>query len=209
MRKNLTELVFILDKSGSMYSRTADTIGGFNSMIAEQKAEEGQALVTTILFSDGLQTLHDRKDLQEITELTTRDYVASGSTALYDAIGYAIDHIKNIHKYAREEDRPEKTLFVITTDGMENASKRYSLSDVHSLIKEREECGWQFVFVAANIDAVETGASMGVDERYCSNYAVGDELHMYRAMSAMVSDYRRGPVPPTRRKHKDISPDKK
>ncbi len=190
MRKNLTELVFILDSSGSMYPRTADTIGGFNSMIAEQKQEEGEALVTTVLFSNNSRVLHDRKNLQDITELTEQDYVAHGMTALYDAIGETIKHIKNIHKYACEEDRPEKTLFVITTDGMENASKEYNREKVCELIRERKEVGWQFVFVAANIDAVRTGTSIGIQEDNCKQYDVGDEILMYRSVSMMVSDYR-------------------
>ena len=190
MQKNLTELVFILDKSGSMYRRTADTIGGFNSMIAEQKQEEGQAIVSTILFSDTSQVLHDRKDLDEIEELTAKDYVAAGNTALYDAIGDAINHIKNVHKYAREKDLPEHTVFVITTDGMENASREYTREKVKSMIKEREEAGWQFVFVAANIDAVRTGTSIGIREDCCEQYNVGNEREMYIRMSKMVSECR-------------------
>ncbi len=190
MKENLTELVFILDKSGSMYQRTADTIGGFNSMIAEQKQVEGQAIVSTILFADTSQVLHDRKNLQEIEELTAKDYVASGNTALYDAIGGAIRHIKNVHKYAREEDRPAKTLFVITTDGMENASKEYTRDKVRSMIEEREAAGWQFVFVAANINAVRTGTSIGIREDFCEQYNVGEERAMYCMMSNIVSECR-------------------
>ena len=190
MQKNLTELVFILDKSGSMYESTADTIGGFNSMIADQKQQEGKALVSTILFSSTSQVLHDRKNLEEIEDLTERDYVACGNTALYDAVGGAIQHIKNVHKYAREEDCPEKTMFVITTDGLENASKQYTRQQVQSMITEQKEKGWQFVFVAANIDAVSTGASIGISEDYCAQYNVGDELAMYCAVSEVVSEFR-------------------
>lgn len=141
MQENLTELVFILDKSGSMFKSTEDTIGGFNAMIAEQKQQEGQAVVSTILFSSTSQVLHDRKNLEEVEELTKEDYVASGNTALYDAVGRAIHHIKNVHKYAREEDRPAKTLFVITTDGMENASREYTHEKVRSMIEEQEKAG--------------------------------------------------------------------
>ncbi len=184
MQKNLIELVFILDKSGSMHPRTADTIGGFNAMIAEQKQQPGRALVSTVLFADRSQVLHDRIDLADVAEITEKDYVAFGCTALMDAIGGAIHHIKNVHKYAREEDRPENTLFVITTDGQENASKVYSAEQVRSLIKEQEKAGWQFVFVAANIDAVQTGATLGIREEWCSQYDVGDE----RAMCCMVSN---------------------
>ncbi len=201
MQKNLTELVFILDKSGSMYESTADTIGGFNSMIADQKQQEGKALVSTILFSSTSQVLHDRKNLEEIEELTERDYVACGNTALYDAVGGAIQHIKNVHKYAREEDRPEKTMFVITTDGLENASKQYTRQQVQSMITEQKEKGWQFVFVAANIDVVSTGASIGIREDCCKQYDVGDERAMYCCMSMMVSDYRSaGSLNKTRRR---------
>lgn len=190
MRKNLTELVFILDKSGSMLRQTRNTISGFNSMIAEQKQQEGQALVTTILFSDSWVMLHDRKDLKDIPKMTELDYVAKGMTALYDAVGSAIEHIKKIHKYAREEDLPEKTMFVITTDGKENASKKYSRQDVHDMIEERKSAGWEFVFAAANIDAVRTGASIGIQEASCLQYDVGDEVEMYNDISMMVEDFR-------------------
>ena len=196
MQKNLTELVFILDKSGSMYHSTKDTIEGFNSMIANQKKEDGAAIVSTILFSNSSQVLHDRKNLNDIPELTERDYVASGMTALMDAIGGAIHHIKNVHKYAREEDLPEHTLFVITTDGMENASREYTADQVRSMITEQEERGWKFVFVAANIDAVQTGKSIGINADCCSRYREGSELSMYYMMDEMVGSYRRtGRIP--------------
>ena len=137
MKKNLTELVFILDESGSMSGLTADTIGGFNSLIAKQKKEEGEALVSTVFFSNSSKVIHDRVKLEDVPKFTDRDYVPSGCTALLDAVGDAVHHIANIHKYAREEDVPEKTLFVITTDGMENASRKYSHKDVRSSLKKR------------------------------------------------------------------------
>ena len=138
MKKNLTELVFILDRSGSMAGLEADTIGGFNAMIAKQRREEGEALVSTILFDNETQVVHDRVPLDRVSELTQKEYFVRGTTALLDAIGGAIHHIANIHKYAREEDVPEHTLFVITTDGMENASRRYTHDEVKRMI-EREK----------------------------------------------------------------------
>ena len=163
MKKNLTEMVFILDKSGSMAGLEADTIGGFNSMIERQKQAEGEALVSTVLFSYNRTVIHDRIDLRKIEPLTDRQYYVGGGTALIDAIGGAIHHIANVHKYAREEDRPEHTIFVITTDGMENASHRYSSDEVKAMVKkEKEKYGWEFLFLGANIDAVETAAHFGI-----------------------------------------------
>ena len=155
MRKGLTELVFILDRSGSMSGLEADTIGGFNSMLERQRREPGQALVSTILFDNVSEVLHDRVDLREIRPMTDRDYTVRGCTALLDAVGGAIHHIGNVHKYARPEDVPEHTLFVITTDGMENASRRYTTEHVKRMIEhEKEKYGWEFLFLGANIDAV-------------------------------------------------------
>lgn len=191
MKKNLTELVFILDKSGSMSGTEMDTIGGFNSMIASQRKEEGEAVVSTVLFSNFSKVLHDRKAINDVPELTEKEYVVGGSTALMDAIGGAIHHIKNIHKYAREEDVPENTMFLITTDGYENASREYSSEKVKAMIKEQEEKGWKFIFVAANIDAVETGSSMGISADYCANYSVGAERHMFCKADAMIGEFRR------------------
>jgi len=163
MKKNLTEMVFILDKSGSMAGLEADTIGGFNSMIERQKNAEGEALVSTVLFSVESTVIHDRVDLRKIEPLTERQYFVGGGTALIDAIGGAIHHIANVHKYAREEDRPERTIFVITTDGMENSSHRYSSDEVKAMVKkEKEKYGWEFLFLGANIDAVETAAHFGI-----------------------------------------------
>ena len=155
MKKNLTEIVFILDRSGSMAGLEADTIGGFNAMIAKQRQEPGEALISTILFDDRSEVLHDRTPVSRVRPMTARDYTVRGSTALLDAIGGAIHHIGNVHKYARDEDRPEHTLFVITTDGMENASHRYDSETVKRMIRrQQKQYGWEFLFLGANIDAV-------------------------------------------------------
>ena len=165
MKKNLTEMVFILDRSGSMAGLEADTIGGFNSMIERQKKAEGEALVSTVLFSNDSQVIHDRVDLQRVEPMTERQYAVGGCTALIDAIGGAIHHIGNVHKYAREEDRPEHTIFVITTDGMENASHRYTSNEVKAMVqRQKQKYGWEFLFLGANIDAVETAAHFGIAE---------------------------------------------
>ena len=164
MKKNLTEMVFILDKSGSMSGLEADTIGGFNSMIERQKKEPGEAMVSTVLFSNESTVIHDRADIRKIEPLTGRQYYVGGCTALIDAIGCAIHHIGNVHKYAREEDRPEHTIFIITTDGMENASHRYNSDEVKKMVeRQRKKYGWEFLFLGANIDAVETAGRYGID----------------------------------------------
>ncbi len=171
MRKNLTEMVFILDKSGSMSGMEKDTIGGFNSMIGRQKREEGEAFVSTVLFSNESKVIHDRVDIRKIEPLTDREYYVGGCTALIDAIGQAIHHIGNVHKYAREEDVPEHTVFVITTDGMENASHRYSSDEVKRMVeRQKEKYGWEFLFLGANIDAVETAAHFGIAEDRAVNF---------------------------------------
>ena len=163
MKKNLTELVFILDRSGSMAGLESDTIGGFNAMIDKQKKEEGEALVSTVLFSGESTVIHDRVDIRRVEPLTERQYRVFGCTALIDAIGQAIHHIGNVHKYAREEDKPEHTIFVITTDGMENASHLYTSDEVKAMIeKEKKVYGWEFLFLGANIDAVETAGRFGI-----------------------------------------------
>lgn len=165
MRKNLTEIVFILDRSGSMQGLEADTIGGFNSMIEKQKQAGGDALVSTVLFDTFCEVLHDRVDVQTIGLLTEKDYSVRGCTALLDAVGGAIHHIGNVHKYARDEDVPEHTLFIITTDGMENASRRYTGDRVRQMIgRQKEKYGWEFLFLGANIDAVETASDFGISE---------------------------------------------
>lgn len=167
----MTEIVFILDRSGSMAGLESDTIGGFNSMIKKQQTEtDGNALVSTVLFDHESIVLHDRVPLNEIKPLTEKDYEVRGSTALLDAIGDALKHIRNVHKYAREEDRPAKTLFVITTDGMENSSIKFDYNEIKRLIEQQKEKGWEFIFLGANIDAVEVAGHIGIDARRAVNY---------------------------------------
>ena len=189
MKKGLTEIVFILDRSGSMSGLEQDTIGGFNSMIQKQKDEEGEALVSTVLFNNQSCVIHDRVKVQEIAAMTRNEYFVGGSTALLDAIGGAIHHIGNVHKYAREEDIPEHTLFVITTDGMENASHQYSSDEVKAMIqRQKEKHGWEFLFLGANIDAVETAASFGIGADRAVNYncdSTGTALN-YRVLSDTI-----------------------
>ena len=185
---NTTELVFILDKSGSMSGMEGDTIGGFNSMLEKQKAKEGEVFVTTILFANHTETLHDRLPLQEVKPLTRADYQVGGCTALLDAIGEAIEHITTIHKYARKEDIPQHTMFVITTDGMENASRSYTNDQVKALIKAKEELGWEFLFLAANIDAEATAESIGIKRDHAVNYCVEeDTVALYEGVCEAIS----------------------
>ena len=176
MRKDLTELVFILDRSGSMHGMESDTIGGFNAMIEKQKKLDGHAYVSTILFDTESIVLHDRVSLHKIEPMTERDYTPRGCTALLDAIGEAIHHIANVHKYAREEDVPEHTIFVIITDGKENASQRYTSDRVKQMIEtEKTRYGWEFLFLGANIDAVETAHHFGIDETRAVTYRADRE----------------------------------
>ena len=198
MNRNLTEMVFILDKSGSMSGLEADTIGGFNSMIERQKREKGDALVSTVLFSDNSKVIHDRVDLQKIEPMTDRQYYVGGCTALIDAIGGAIHHIGNVHKYAREEDRPERTVFIITTDGMENASHRYTSDQVKTMVqRQKKKYGWEFLFLGANIDAVETAARFGIAEDRAvtfRNDAAGQALNYAEVSEAVRSVRARIPL---------------
>ena len=192
MKKNCTELVFILDRSGSMAGLESDTIGGFNAMIEKQKKTEGECWVSTVLFSNRSEVVHDRVRLSEIRPMTDRDYSVGGCTALLDAIGDAVKHIGSIHKYARPEDVPEHTLFVITTDGMENASRRWSSGEVKKLIEAKKKDGWEFLFLAANIDAVETARKFGIDEDRAVNYrpdSAGTSLN-FAVLSEAVSSVR-------------------
>ena len=195
--ENLTEIVFILDRSGSMAGLESDTIGGFNAMIKKQQAEtEGNALVSTVLFDHESIVLHDRVPLAEIQPLTEEDYQVRGTTALLDAIGDAVKHIKNIHKYARAEDVPQNTLFVITTDGMENASERFSYNEIKNLIEKQKETGWEFIFMGANIDAVEVASNIGIDRDSAVDYhadEIGTEK-VFNAMSMRISCARFMPI---------------
>ena len=171
MKKGLTELVFILDRSGSMAGLEGDTIGGFNAMIRKQKKADGEAYVSTVLFDNESVVIHDRVDIRRVRPLTGEDYSVRGCTALLDAIGKAIHHIGNVHKYAREEDRPERTLFVITTDGMENASHRYTADEIRRRIqRQKEKYGWEFIFLGANMDAVATARRLGIGEDRAVTY---------------------------------------
>ena len=193
MKKNLTEIVFILDRSGSMAGLEGDTIGGFNSMIRKQREEPGEAYVSTILFDSECQVLHDRLPLERIPEMTRKDYYVRGCTALLDAVGGAIHHIGNIHKYAREEDRPERTLFVITTDGMENASRRYTYEKVKTMIaREKEKYGWEFLFLGANIDAAREAARFGIDADCAADFICDPEgtALNYEVVGATISSFR-------------------
>lgn len=193
MKNNITELVFILDRSGSMAGLEGDTIGGFNSMIEKQKKQDGLCFVSTVLFDDVSEVLHDRVKLDDIPKMTDKDYTVRGCTALIDAIGGAIHHIGNIHKYARPEDVPEHTMFVITTDGQENASRRYDAETVKKMIeRQKEKYGWEFLFIGANIDAVETAARYGIGADRAVNYhcdSRGTQLN-YEAMSDAICSVR-------------------
>src|SRR5574344_754855 len=176
MRKNLTEVVFILDRSGSMSGLEADTIGGFNSMIEKQSKEEGEAYISTVLFDDQSEVLYDRVPVGKVEPMNDNQYYVRGCTALLDALGGAIHHIANVHKYAREEDRPEKTLFIITTDGMENSSRHYSYDRVKNMVeRQKERFGWEFIFLGANIDAVEVAGRFGIKANRAVNYECDSE----------------------------------
>ena len=202
MKKGLTEMVFILDRSGSMAGLEEDTIGGYNSMLEKQKALEGEALVSTVLFDHESTVICDRMPIAEVPEMTEEEYYVRGCTALLDAVGRAIHHIGNVHKYAREEDRPEKTVFVITTDGMENASKAYTYRRVQEMIKRQtEKYGWEFLFLGANIDAKAEAGRLGIDEKRAVKYhsdkkgtalnykVVGEAIAEFRCCSAIRDDW--------------------
>ena len=171
MKKNLTELVFILDRSGSMGGLEPDTIGGFNAMLTRQKEQEGEANVTTILFDHEVQLLHDRFPLHAVAPLTEKDYYVRGCTALLDAIGYGVEKMVNIQRHLPENERAEKVIFVITTDGLENASKRFSYEKIRRMIaREKERYGWEFLFLGANIDAAKEAARFGIGADRSVNY---------------------------------------
>lgn len=193
-KNNTTELVFIIDRSGSMAGLEKDTIGGFNAMIEKQKKEKGECLVSTVLFDNTSEVLHDRVKLSEIRPMNEDEYYVRGCTALIDAIGGAIHHIGNVHKYARKEDVPEHTMFIITTDGMENASHRYSSEDVKRMIeRQKSKYGWEFLFIGANIDAVETAARYGINKNRAVDYRADREgtAVLYSAVSDAVCEIRR------------------
>lgn len=194
MRKGLTEVVFILDRSGSMSGLEADTIGGFNSMISKQKKEDGEAVISTVLFDDQQEVVYDRQPVKMVEPMTDRQYYVRGCTALLDAIGGAIHHIGNVHKYAREEDRPEKTMFIITTDGMENASRFYTYDRVKYMVeRQKEKYGWEFLFLGANIDAISVAARFGINADRAINYEcdqVGTSFN-YQVMSETITAVRR------------------
>lgn len=193
MKNNITELVFILDRSGSMAGLESDTIGGFNAMIEKQKKQNGECYVSTVLFDNESEVIHDRVKLSEIKPMTDRDYTVRGCTALIDAIGGAIHHIGNIHKYARPEDVPENTMFIITTDGMENASRKYSGNRVRAMIeRQKEKYGWEFLFLGANIDAISVANRFGIDESHSANYhadSAGTTLN-YAVLSEAICEFR-------------------
>ena len=204
MRKDLTELVFIIDRSGSMSGLESDTIGGFNSMIRKQKQAEGEAVISTVLFDNVSEVLHDRVNGKDIQPMTEHDYTVRGTTALLDAIGGAIHHIGNVHKYARQEDVPEHTMFVITTDGMENASRYYSSEKVKKMIeRQKVKYGWDFLFLGANIDAVETASHFGIGADRAVNYncdsegtalnyeVVSDAICSVRCSTPLKSDWKK------------------
>ena len=194
MKKNLTELVFILDRSGSMAGLEADTIGGYNAMNEKQRGDPGEAVISTVLFDNETEVIHDRVSLDRVPALTEKEYDVRGCTALLDAVGGAIHHIGNVHKYAREEDRPEKTLFVITTDGLENASRRYTYDKVKSMIeRQRERYGWEFLFLGANIDAAREAARFGIRADCAADYhadSMGTEA-VYESVCEAVCQVRR------------------
>ena len=204
MNKNLTEIVFILDRSGSMSGLESDTIGGFNAMIEKQKKAPGEALVSTILFDNVSEVIHDRVHIRDIKPMTDSEYCVRGCTALLDAIGGAIHHIGNVHKYARREDVPEKTMFIITTDGYENASRRYDYERVRRMIeRQKEKYGWEFLFLGANIDAAKEAARFGIGADRSVNYkcdeagtalnyeVISEAVCCVRAASPLSADWKR------------------
>lgn len=193
MKDNLTELVFILDKSGSMSGLESDTIGGYNSMLAKQKNEPGEAVVTTVLFDDNYELLHDRIDIQAVEPITEQDYEVGGTTALLDAVGRTIRKIGNAHKRTSPDYRAGKVLFVITTDGQENASREYSYAKIKTLIeRQKEKYGWEFIFLGANIDAIKSAAQFGISASRAANYnADGEGVSLnYAAVSMAISNLR-------------------
>lgn len=193
MKMNKTELVFILDRSGSMSGLEADTIGGFNAMLVKQKKEAGEAIVTTVLFDDKYEVLHDRIQIQGIAPMTDKEYYVAGSTALLDAIGKTINKIGNVQKHTSDDERAEKVMFIITTDGMENASREFSSQKIKKMIEhQKRNYQWEFIFLGANIDAVETAKEFGISEDRAANYHADAQGTMvnYAAVCDVVSNFR-------------------
>ncbi|MBL5793019.1 hypothetical protein B5V88_12865 [Heyndrickxia sporothermodurans] len=195
MKKNSTELVFILDRSGSMAGLETDTIGGYNSMLKKQQQAEGEAIITTVLFNNEYELLHDRINVKGIAPITEKDYEVGGTTALLDAIGLTIQKIVNVQKKTNGDERAEKVLFVITTDGMENASKEYTTDQIKKMIQhQKEKYDWEFIFLGANIDAIPTAARFGIDADFAVDYhadQVGTQVS-YEAINEAVLTIRRG-----------------
>lgn len=194
MKKNVTELVFILDKSGSMSGLEGDTIGGYNSILKKQQKGEGEAIVTTVLFNHGYELLHDRINIKGISPITEEDYEVGGTTALLDAMGFAIQKIVNVQKKTNAEERAEKVLFVITTDGMENASREFTTEKIKKMIQhQKEKFGWEFMFLGANIDAISTAAQFGIEEDFAVDYHAdkeGTQLN-YEVLNEAVMNFRK------------------
>jgi len=194
MKKGLTEIIFILDRSGSMAGLEGDTIGGFNAMVEKQKKEDGEAYISTVLFDDVSEVLYDRVPIAKIEPMNDRQYYVRGCTALLDAIGGAIHHIGNVHKYAREEDRPEKTIMIITTDGMENSSRKYGYDKVKKMVeRQKNKYGWEFLFLGANMDAIEVAGRFGISKERAINYecdGAGTQLN-YSVLSKTISAVRK------------------
>lgn len=203
MNNNLTEMIFIMDRSGSMYNLVSDTVGGYNSMIDKQRGEEGEASVTTVLFDDRYEVLFDNVDVKKVSELTDKEYYARGMTALLDAIGKTINQVAARHKNSVDSAVPAKTVVVIITDGMENASREYKLPTVKAMIeKQKKEFGWEFVFMGANIDAISVAGSMGIDASRAANYhadgigtaanfvAVGNMFTSVRKSRSVADDWK-------------------
>jgi len=189
---DIVEMVFVLDKSGSMAGKESDTVGGFNSLIEEQRAFPGRALVSTVLFSTGMEILHDRIPIDEVKPLTESEYRVGGCTALLDAVGKTVEHIVRIRKYLRIEDIPARTVFVITTDGEENASRDYTAGQIKRLIEKYEGRGWEFMFLGAGIDAFASAERIGIKRKNTANYSVDDETDvMYGAVCDAVTSFRR------------------
>ena len=193
MKTNITELVFILDKSGSMSGLESDTIGGYNAMLKKQQQEQGEAIVTTVLFDDRYELLHDRINIKGISPITEKEYFVEGSTALLDAIGKTINKIGNVQKYTKEEQRADKVMMLITTDGMENASHEYSYEKIKGMVqRQKDRYGWEFIFLGANIDAVSTAAKFGINADRAANYnsdGEGTRLN-YKVVSNTISELR-------------------